>query len=142
MNQACKLSADMIHVLEVVFALQPDSILHHVVAHESYKHPLDFLHESDDTFDILVYPDEAGTLTKIPEYGAYLLKAMKHFVAFQNSQHISYNANYWMNITQLQFNSFLTAHASILSPVQATSLALTSNVRPSSVNEISLYRKS
>ena len=84
----------MIHALEVVFALQPDSILHHVVAHEGYKHPLDFLHESDDTFDILVYPDEAGTLTKIPEYGAYLLKAMKHFVAFQNSQHIPYSANY------------------------------------------------
>ena len=124
----------MIHILEVVLTLPSNTLLHHVLVHEGYSYPEDFLHEQDDTFNELQYPDESGTLTKIPEYGAYLLKSMKHFVTYQNIQGISHSAKYWTNISQVQFKSFLTSSAIILCSVPAISLALPSNICMLSVN--------
>ena len=45
----------MVHFLEVVFALPPDSALHRAMEGIMYISPEDFIMETDETMDDLIY---------------------------------------------------------------------------------------
>ena len=106
MDHSRERSLIMIHILEVVLSVPPNSVIHLALAHEGYVHPLDFLTEKDETLDGLEYPDHCGTPTKIPGDAAWLLKIFRQFIAYQNDQGIPYGENYWTDITNEKFNTF------------------------------------
>ena len=79
------------HILETIFALQADSALHKALAHNAYTIPEDFLMERDEDLDALEYPDDQGTLHKIPRGNAGLLKSFKQFIVYKSNQGTTFN---------------------------------------------------
>jgi hypothetical protein len=96
----------MEHILQVVFALSTDSPLQKTLSFNGYVVPEDFIMETYATLDRLEYPDETGALATRPPEAASLLKSFKQYVAYQNSQHVTFNEDYWTSITQAQFDAF------------------------------------
>lgn len=60
----------MEHILETIFALPPDTVLHCALSHNGYAYPEDILMERSEILDELEYPDSNGMLLKILENAA------------------------------------------------------------------------
>src|SRR5688572_26208972 len=96
----------MEHILENVFVLPPDTVLHCALAHEGYVVPEDFFMELDETLNEFKYYNNHGAMIKLPDDAAWLLKIFKCFIAYQNVLGIPYGKYYWTNITSTQFKTF------------------------------------
>ena len=96
----------MVHILEVVFALPPDSALHRAMEGNMYTAPKNFIMESDETIDDFIFRGDDKKNVKRPKAEVGLLKTFKQFVAHQQLQGIHFGTNNWVNITQDEFNKF------------------------------------
>ena len=79
--------------------------------------------EYDATLNSLEYPDDTGALAVIPTEAYSLLKPVKQFVAYQNSQKVPYTKDYWTKITQAQFDAFRVSNGTYTAPIYATPVA-------------------
>ena len=97
----------MKHVLEVVFALSPDSPVHRAMECNMYTISEDFIMETDETINDLIFKGNDKKNVKIPKAGgASLLKTFKQFVAHQVLQGIPFGPSDWLTITRDEFNIF------------------------------------
>ena len=103
----------MEHILQVVFALPADSPLQKMLSYNGYHKPADFIVETYATLETLEYPDDTGALATISTEAISLLKLLKQYVAYQNSQKVPFDKDYWTNITQAQFNAFRVSNGTI-----------------------------
>ena len=106
MSASPSMQPSMLHVLEVVFALPPDSAVHRAVEGNMYTTPEDFIMETDETIDELIFKGDDKKNVKLPKAGASLLKTFKQFVAHQVLQGIPFGPSDWLTITQDEFNQF------------------------------------
>ena len=73
------------HILEVVFDLAVDSLLHQSFALNSIDSPIDLVALSDNDLDRLDYHTDDGSSKSLPPGDIGLLKAFKLYVVFRNS---------------------------------------------------------
>ena len=77
MSAAPSMQPSMKHVLEVVFALPPDSTVHIAMEGNMYTTPEDFIMETDETIDDLLFKGDDKKNVKLPKAGAGLFKTFK-----------------------------------------------------------------
>ena len=100
----------MVHLQDIVFALESDSPLHHALYHEGYNSPEDLCVMSFNEIKSLTYPGDNGDLLTISSVYADLLKAFKEFVIFQNTNGWVDTLGNWLELTYEHFQDFASKH--------------------------------
>ena len=133
----------MEHILEVVFALKPDSPIHCALEQNAYRSPIDFLMESDDIINDLKYTDDNKKKQPLERGHAGLIKIFKQFVAHQVNQGVSFSGDaQWKLITKEQFDDFRISNANSPTPIMTnphpnpSTVASSSTVRTSTVVDL------
>ena len=105
--------ADMQHILEIVFALQPGSPLYHALGYCVYATFEDFILEPDEVLSDLTYIGTNGDIINIPKSIAGLLRTFKQFLAhvYQEATIIDWKSN-----TKADFNAFRAGNATFATP--------------------------
>ena len=73
------------HILEVVFAFEPDNSLPCALESNAYFNPEDFLMKKEDVFDDLKYSDDKQKKIPLEKRYALLLKVFQQFVVYQKT---------------------------------------------------------
>ena len=131
MSAGQSLDPSLIHILEVVFKLPPDSLLHRALKGIMYSASEDFIIiEADDVTDTHAFKGDDRKVVKIPPAGTSLSKTFKQFVAHQQLQGILYGSNDWSSITQDWLNAFPISNA-----YNPTSIATSSAPPPATLSK-------
>lgn len=98
--------AAMTYILETIFNLNADSILHKSLERAAITSPLDLITMREVEYELLDYEDSQKAILTIPRGYSGLLRAFKAFISYQVSKGISIDDNTWTTITPDEFNSF------------------------------------
>ena len=111
----------MVDLLDIVFALESDSPLHHALYHRRYNHPKDLCMMSLNEIKSLTYTGDNGDLLTISSAYVDLLKAFKEFVIYQNTNGWLIIFENWLELTYEHSHDFASKHTTIVFSIPSLS---------------------
>ena len=117
------------HILETVFDLDKDSIVHKALERNNIWSPFDLMSLSEVEYELLEYEEGGATLT-LPRGYAGLLKAFKRYVYYKNADGETLGDDDWTKLICDEFDQFRISpklHAALPHPLSAAVLTTPSN---------------
>ena len=113
------------HILETVFDLDQDSIVHKSLKLNSIRSPFDLISMSEVEYEMLEYEEEGAKIT-LPKGYAGLLKAFKRYVHFKQVNGEPIEDSEWTKLTCDEFDKFRIS-PNLHLPLPAPTVAQTSS---------------
>ena len=97
--------AALTHILEGVFDLDPDNVVHKALTRNAIRSPFDLITLAEVEYEMLKY-EEGGAILTLPKGHAGLLKAFWRYVHYKDSIGETIQDTDWTTLTCDEFDQF------------------------------------